>query len=384
VGSAITHLPALDGVRGAAILLVLACHTSNYLDSFAHWRAAGGRVLFWTFGAGWVGVDLFFVLSGFLITRILLATRDSPNFFKNFYARRVLRIFPLYVAFCVALLLQSMRHPTPGYRGDLVSLLLYYNNFRSALFSFHIYYALQCWSLAVEEHFYLVWPLVVAFAPPRRLRTICLVGIALSFGARLFALSHGLSARAVPILTPCRLDGLLVGAWLADAFRNPEAWSQVRRYRRSVLAIAALGLGVIVAYQHGCFNWIQHVKRDDLPKYAQLGFAPIVFLVSILFGSFLVEAISGGLLSSCMRWRWLRAFGKYSYSIYLFHMIIVVGCRKVLLRFAPGILGSWTLEPFFLVAAALLTLACAFVSYHVYEEQFLKLKRWFPAHSAAS
>jgi peptidoglycan/LPS O-acetylase OafA/YrhL len=384
VQSAITHLPALDGVRGLAILLVIACHTSDHLELHAHWISRGGRAMFLTFGAGWIGVDLFFVLSGFLITRILLATRERPHYFKNFYARRALRILPLYLAFCGAMWLQSMRHPTPGDRGDLLSLIFYYNNFREAFFSFHIAAALQCWSLAVEEHFYMLWPFVIAFAPPRQLRTICLFGIALSFGARVLVIALGVPGNAVYVLTPCRLDGLLVGAWLADAFRNPEVWSQVRRYGRSVLTIAALGLGMIVVYQHHGFDWMLRANRSDLPKYSEFGFAPVVFLLALFFGGLLVESISGSWFSSFMRLPWLRALGKYSYGIYLFHLYIMIQCRIVLARLAPGAVGNWMLEPFFFALVAVVTFACASVSYHLFEEQFLKLKRLFASSSEAA
>ena len=151
----LTHLPALDGVRAIAFLLVVFAHINMSFGG----ETAGEGVSLWVskiFRGGWVGVDLFFVLSGFLITRILLDARQTDGYFRNFYARRALRIFPLYYGFLALMFALAVVKPDRFHysTADQASLLLYYYNvhaaFHTGLTGVHHF-----WSLAVEEHFHL-------------------------------------------------------------------------------------------------------------------------------------------------------------------------------------------------------------------------------------
>ena len=188
------HLPALDGVRGFAVLGVACSHLfpatpHSPLEAFVHS----------TFAFGASGVDLFFVLSGFLITGILFDSLPDPGFFRKFYARRVLRIFPLYygvlAAFAVAALVFGL-----NFHHQLLSLALYLQNTHLVAQPIRDYFGPtglplpHFWSLAIEEQFYLVWPVTVYFLRTRhRLLIFCAAALLLCPFAPRFLFLHGVS-----------------------------------------------------------------------------------------------------------------------------------------------------------------------------------------------
>jgi len=204
------HLPALDGIRGLAIIWVVFHNTLD--DKFA---PTGGLLHLVALLArpGWIGVQLFFALSGFLITAGLLDTRDADNYFSGFYAKRALRILPLYYA--VLLLLLIIVPWATGSLGELgtafehqASLWLFVINWTHA----GAYGFAHFWSLAVEEQFYLFWPLVVYRLSPQRLLPVCLW---IAFGALVVRCGmrlEGASGWTIYTLTPCRMDALALGA----------------------------------------------------------------------------------------------------------------------------------------------------------------------------
>ena len=184
------HIPALDGLRGFAILLVIFIHFGAGVDLpvFFH------RLAY----MGWTGVDLFFVLSGFLITRILLTSKNSRHYFKNFYLRRMLRIFPLYYAALVcgiwlipAILPETIVQPYLGqsqsHQGWLWSYSVNIARTFMPIVSFGMFS--HFWSLAIEEQFYIIWPSVVKWLEPKRLFYVCLSIIAVSLFGRIVCCS---------------------------------------------------------------------------------------------------------------------------------------------------------------------------------------------------
>ncbi len=225
------HVPALDGVRGLAILMVLVLHfVGNMIPTNRIEHVIVGVTNY-----GSYGVDLFFILSGFLITGILFDARNEPNYFRNFYMRRILRIFPLFYG--VLVLVFIVAPLIPIFQGKSLDYLLDRQAW-AWLYGVNIYIAIQgdwsfsylehLWSLCVEEHFYFVWPLVVLLLA-RWPRTLIAVSLAIALGAMLARVTGslmGLSWWTTYVLTPFRLDGLALGAFLAVMMRQsggPEA-----------------------------------------------------------------------------------------------------------------------------------------------------------------
>jgi peptidoglycan/LPS O-acetylase OafA/YrhL len=296
-----SHIPALDGVRGIAVLLVLAHH-------YGHPVVA--RI-------GWVGVDLFFVLSGFLNTGILLDTRDQERFFRTFYARRSLRIFPLYyglliVSFVVLPLTPLARQTGIAELEPIQSWLWLYGSnillawrnawvLRNDVFGFG-----HLWSLAVEEHFYLVWPAVVYWVAPRQLFVVCIVGMVSALAGRLlWALSLPEHGFACYVLTPFRADSLIAGAIVAVLMRQTSD-TTLRRVARVGLIAGAISVLAVTL-------WARGFAYTSTPVYT-FGFSAL----SILFASLITLSITPGFLNRLLSTRPLRWFGRYSYGIYVF------------------------------------------------------------------
>jgi peptidoglycan/LPS O-acetylase OafA/YrhL len=200
------HLPALDGVRGLAILLVMLTHFTLVQQGPVLDRLVGMAGRF-----GWTGVDLFFVLSGFLITSILLSSRGTGHYFRNFYARRTLRIFPLYffVIFIATVVIPSLPFAwTEHFRVENWTRPLYW----LYLSNFAITFSPDAsndmlgltWSLAIEEQFYLIWPILVLLLSRRALWWTCIGAVALSVVTRTLFVIGGAERLYAYVLTPSR------------------------------------------------------------------------------------------------------------------------------------------------------------------------------------
>jgi peptidoglycan/LPS O-acetylase OafA/YrhL len=383
------HVPALDGLRGIAIALVMAFHfygASVLLTdapSFAVDRYVARAV-----GVGWAGVDLFFVLSGFLITGILLGARGGGSYaFVAFYARRVLRIFPAYYGYLALLIV--VLPLVPALASDEGLALLRSHQVWYWTYLYNIWLPLRpltniglfgnghIWSLAVEEQFYLVWPFVVLLASRRWLPAICALCIVGAFALRVM-LVHGeissLDNVYAPImLTPARADTFALGALLAIAAQSPEALARVRAW--CVPALTA-GLSVLAGI------WIAHDGLSEHNDFVQtLGFSIIAFTFAALLAVALV-ATPGGRAERLFTLPALRFLGRYSYALYLFHLqvaLLVVnrmGAAGWQLPLAGG--SAIPARLAFTAAGAGLSVALAYASWHLYEQHFLKLKRFFP------
>lgn len=364
------HIPALDGLRGVAILLVIVSH---YLGE--NWRTAT---------VGWTGVSLFFVLSGFLITGILLDAKGAPHYFRNFYARRTLRIFPLYyltlfLLFVVAPLIPALN--TEGYR-EVASrqgwLWSYTMNIRASFgdvigadpFSADWVRILHFWSLCVEEQFYLVWPAVVLLATRRQLKWICATCIVGAWVLRLYFAQEQINA-APYFFTLCRVDDLAIGGLIAAVAREKDGLERLRSYAPWLTIMALWVLVGVAANQRHFFQLEANVQR-----YAYTAFG-------VLYGCLLIFALTAprtSIYRRAMEFTPLRSYGKYSYAIYIFHWALSVLLFE---RIAPldtltEKLGSETaalIARFFIVTVV--SWMIAFASWHGYEKHFLKLKRYF-------
>ena len=203
------HDNRLDGIRGLAVLLVLFHHGLQDVPI----RNPADFAVFNAAGVCWVGVDLFFVLSGFLITGILLKNREQSRYFSSFYARRILRIFPLYFCLLPFIFLLAAFYGG-GWPADSGYDILYLSNVYNALHGWPSRFAAHLWSLSVEEQFYIVWPLMIFITPSRWTGAFLLGATTLLIVLRVFASEHG---TATAIYNLYHLDGLLLGALLATA-----------------------------------------------------------------------------------------------------------------------------------------------------------------------
>lgn len=363
------RIPILDTLRGFAILLVLQFHFAEGLTNLPVAQNAVYGVLH----AGWIGVDLFFVLSGFLITGILLDSRKSARYFRNFYMRRLLRTFPLYYGFLFGVLIViPLIRPihTEAARvliHNQIWLWLYATNIALVAKPDTMTPLSHFWSLAVEEQFYLVWPFVVYYLPVSKLIRVCGMCFAFSLIARCILMASGIGHPAAYVLTPCRLDALSTGAYIAVIWR--EGWLTRSKFYLAlvVLLLSFIFLAVV---------FIKDGLRLEInaPFMQSVGYSA----VDLFFGSILVVAIYVKKIQA-LDIPVLAQFGKYSYAIYIFHRPLhgwlykVVGLQSLTTAWAPGLPR---LVPF-LVLAPVACLLLSAVSWNLYERHFLQAKRFF-------
>jgi peptidoglycan/LPS O-acetylase OafA/YrhL len=370
------HVPALDGVRGVAILLVMLFHfaymggvpPATALDLWAL------RLL----RSAWCGVDLFFVLSGFLITGILVDTRDSAGCLRTFYARRFLRIFPLYYA-ALALFLFALPILLPGpnqlseLRSEQVWYWTYLLNIRIALESWPSYGALgHFWSLAVEEQFYLVWPFVLVWAPRGRLPWLCLATVAAAIALRVVLVSLG-ALDAAYVLTPTRMDAFGIGGLVAVLARDEAGRRRLASALRPALGASAAALVALGLWRGGLRGEDPIVTAFGLSLLAVLG-ASAIAAICVTGPQHIAHRLfdrSG-----------LRFFGRYSYALYVFHHPVTLFATERGLRadLVEPIAGSQL--PGLLVVALVcggVSVALALISWWCWESRFLALKDLFPS-----
>jgi peptidoglycan/LPS O-acetylase OafA/YrhL len=373
------RIPALDGLRGVAILMVLLFHFAPFGHGLPAPTALVDKVFLAIARTGWIGVDLFFVLSGFLITGILYDTKASRHYFRQFYARRVLRISPLYYG-VLAIVLIIMPALFPGnsvlrdLKADSVWYWSYLYNVKVAATGFRESSALgHFWSLAVEEQFYLVWPLVVLLLNTRRLLVACLAAMATALLCRI-ALSVTGYVVLVNVWTLSAMDALAIGAFIAVVVRQPGGRAVMRRWARPVALLAGLPLAGLFVGES-----ISLVPHRLLLTVGQS-------LIAVFFGAILILTLTSpptSVIGKAAAQPMLRFFGKYSYALYVFHHPLLwfnpTSWLRLNFRDVPTVFGSQL--PAYLLWLGMmvgLTVALAVVSWNVWEKQFLKLKRFFP------
>ena len=376
--------PALNGLRAIAVLLVF----------FQHYVASYHPAMNW----GWIGVDIFFVLSGFLITGILYDTRDQAHRVRNFYMRRTLRIFPLYYAVLLAALLTT---PIFHWLWNPAWILwfCYLGNYARFIYLHSPLLPLGAidhlraqpipprsltlrlghfWSLCVEEQFYLLWPMVV-FSLKRRetLRNLCLASVPVLLLARIACTflipQEYLSADLLYRFTPLRADALLIGGFAALAIRGPEA-ALVHRLARIVLLASAAGFILWeLAYQRlGSTHLFYHPYAGD-PYMTTIGYT----FLDLASAALVLHLLSlDHLLARLLNLAPLRYLGEISYGFYVFHDIFH-GLYDHLFRSLFGDrpkLGGQVGVPLLAFAG---TLLLATLSFRFFERPFLLLKSRF-------
>jgi peptidoglycan/LPS O-acetylase OafA/YrhL len=364
------HFPAADGVRGLAILAVLFHHSA--------WIEQPGTSLVLkltraTAATGWIGVELFFVLSGFLITGILVDALGSPRYFRNFYIRRTLRIFPLYYAVLILGLfvvpyLANVPEWTALARKNQWWYWTYTSNWGDTL-GHTITGFLHFWSLAVEEQFYLCWPLLVFVLPRRQMIGLCAILLLTTPLIRLLLELPWFPAEAGYSWTIARWDALAGGALLALLLREEAGRSWLGRKIRPATAAFAVALGLLALYEHGFHEGSLPVRIVGQSLIALLSASLIYYCVAPAGprASAVQKVMSAG---------WLRFFGKYSYAIYVFHWPI----QFILTPYAADALNTGDTATRFLklvtyLACVLgLSTLAALVSWRVLEKPCLELK----------
>jgi peptidoglycan/LPS O-acetylase OafA/YrhL len=354
-----SHYPALDGLRGLAILLVVFYHNFGFINYFFF---------------GWLGVDLFFVLSGFLITDILLKTRNAPHYLRNFYLRRVLRIFPLYYFTLIVFLILI-----PTFFPKVLNLNYYVQNqswfwtyLQNWLFIFHATprntVALNhLWSLAVEEQFYLIWPFIILlFKKPKwivYLLVILLLGV---ITLRFILWTYQIENFAYfNLYTFSRIDGICIGSLLA-VLRTVNAKAINRYFTFIVLGLAALNF---------VFYFFNQKNQFSYPYLAIAGYTTF----ATIFGLLVNEGVEkeDTFINRFLSFPIFRFFGAISYGLYVFHWPLYLLLAPTLTRWCaqnirfvnPSIVAS--------IVAMSLSVLLASLSFHFFEKKFLVLKKKF-------
>ena len=356
------YIPQFDGLRGIAILVVLLAHLS-YLGSigFVH-----------IFQYGRTGVDLFFVLSGFLITGILLDTKNLPGYFKNFYARRALRIWPLYYGilflFFVLLPLLFARHFFLTDRNSWP----YYVTYTQNLF-YHFNHSeplTPTWSLAVEEQYYMFWAPVVFLFGRKSLRNILLGMIAFSFCFRVISSFRDAPLDFVHNFTLCRLEPLAAGG-LAALWLRSEKCTAAKWARGGMMALTIGLAGVAIAL----VDWGIDGPIYSYPFLAA-AFAGILALS-------LTASPTTTVVGRALTQPWLVYTGRISYGVYLIHVPIFIGIDVATRKIWGHPPYSHARQALMILVAFALTYLLASISWFCFEQPILRLKDHFRPGSPA-
>jgi peptidoglycan/LPS O-acetylase OafA/YrhL len=350
------HLPEVDGLRALAILGVLLFHL----------QIPG-------FSLGWTGVELFFVISGFLITRILLESRERPHYFRNFYVRRTLRIFPIYyliiTVYAVATLIAG--------KYDSLRVMPYYFTYTQTVpqvaTGFSIVRRLNhTWTLAIEEQFYLLWPLAVFLLTGRRLLTMILLAIVGALAVRfltLWAASPFYLYAALPVQT----DLLAAGALIAVLSRRMcRAWF----HTWGVVAFCAGAVWVLVTA--AAFGWNRYWEPVSWTK---AWHSPLLLsAMALSFAGLVALAASKHPWLGWLDNRPFLRIGKISYGLYLYHPFVYYGVHKLAARFdldaIPGVTGSAVLVALMVLGVGL-SYGIAELSWRLIEAPINSLKERF-------
>jgi len=351
-----SYYPALDGLRGIAILLVICCHNFDFLPYFEF---------------GQVGVDLFFVLSGFLITDILLKTREKKNFLRNFYLRRILKIFPVYYGtlllfFIIAPIFQNAHVHYDYYQSNQPFLWLHLQNWLQII---HIQPEVSMvlnhfWSMSVEAQFYLIWPLIVLVVTNTRvLSQILILVVVICVLARFSSWSHfGAGSANFYFQYITRLDGICIGSLIA-------IW-RLSSYDQTKKTVLRMGL-ITLALQIILFAVSKRLVT--FPHFAFTGYT----FIAVSFGTIVFFAVEkrNFLSKIVLENAVIRFIGRISYGLFVFHWPIFAMFKIYLLK---NLVDSGFNYQSGYFAMSLLALATtvflSILSYYFFEKKILALK----------
>jgi len=362
------HDASLDGLRGLAILLVIVAHTVRFSPQNSGWQLINAVT-----EAGWIGVDLFFVLSGFLITRILLETRDDPHRVSNFYARRALRILPAYIVY-LGLVFLVLAFTAGNGRLDeartwLLSHLLFMQNLHSAAIAEQpIREMSHLWSLAVEEQFYLLWPWLVWSFRTALLSRLCLVVIGLAWTSKVALVYAGAWHHTIYILPFTRMDGFAIGALIAAQWHLGMLAGSTRLSPVFWLLLMALGALFLLCESPARLNAWQVALATTLS----------VLMFGVGLKNVLLSTEQNA-MRQILSWGWLRFLGRYSYGLYLLHFGVDTWVRLFMQPLLADLVQGQWLRLLTTTVSMGLSLLLALLLHRWVEAPALALKKHFAA-----
>ncbi|RZK01610.1 MAG: acyltransferase [Flavobacterium sp.] len=343
------HIKELDGIRAIAALMVMLFHFSGQIPATNAFNQLFRKIAPY----GQTGVTLFFVLSGFLITRILLSTKENNNFFKTFYLRRALRIFPLYYLYLIIeLIIVPSISKGPTIESNTWYFWFYLQNF-AFTFDWPANGPNHYWSLAVEEHFYLFWPFLVYFLNEKNIKKLCISFILLSLLIRVMLMMNGYGGF---YFTFTNIDSLAIGGLMA-LFEREGKISGVTKVYFAGFVVLFIPLGII--------NWFVSGKGLDI---VQLFKTPITALAYFFLILFAINTKKGRAINSFLTGKPLTFLGKISYGLYVFHPLCFTYCATYIN------LNNWVLN---LLLQTSITIVVAALSFNFFESLFLNLKSKF-------
>ena len=365
-------MPELNSIRGLAILLVLFFHGFGFEYGTGHFTGAAKLFMAATL-PGWMGVNLFFVLSGFLITGILLESRNRPDYYRRFYTRRALRILPAYYALLIVLCFVPLTGVFLHRRitWPFIALSAIYLSNITALFGVKAQYA-ALWSLAVEEHFYLIWPAIVRKLSDTAVAII--VGVLVIACPIQRAITYKLGYAASAGYTWLVADGLALGALLAISLRG--TWPERKLGTYFAVGLSTAGLLLLgIGRRFGILQGTEVLGATLRPS-----------ALNLIFGGLLAGALLIGTTRHrwLVNWRLLEFFGTISYGLYLIHMLSFDFVDYLIARFFPRavVQNDFSLISLRFAVSASLAISVAYLSRTYFEEWFLRLKSRLGGSSA--
>jgi len=349
------HYPALDGLRGFACLIVVIYHNFGFIQKYIFF--------------GWLSVDLFFTLSGFLITDILMNAVHRPHYLRNFYARRFFRIFPLYYLSLIILLVWLPRLQTPLH-------LEYYSNNQAYIWTYlqNWLYVFNppvntdslnhFWSLAVEEQFYLIWPFVILLLKnPKHLLIFVLLMLVGVSGIRLWAWLHQVQGLAYyNLYTFTRIDGICIGSIVAILLRISPGF--LSRYTPAIVIVfALLNFG---------FFFINRSFSFSFPYLALIGYTTLAMLLGLMVNQGITK--ENKLINFIFNFSFLKFIGTVSYGFYVIHWPVYRGLSPWVSSRLEQILSIDLAAITTSILLAALALFLSWLSFKYFETPFLKLK----------
>jgi peptidoglycan/LPS O-acetylase OafA/YrhL len=371
------YIPSLDGLRGLAVLLVMIYHFSH-VPIITH--SFVDEAFFKVLTMGWIGVDVFFVLSGFLITRILLWSKEAPisEYLKVFYIKRSLRIFPLYylyLGFIFLIFYPLVFSSMGGVEQTKIQLaresapwfVFYVSNLKQVFNGMFFGAGLgHLWSLSIEEQFYIIWPFVIYFVNQKNLTKLFFCIILFCLILRICMYIYSFPAESIYVFTATRIDGLVIGGYVAYLSLNTK-------------------MAINTKYVLYCFYFLLTVcllalyiigPRVEMHPFLYTGFLTLLS-VCICMLIWILQSEESSAPKTFFSNRILIFFGKYSYGLYIFHPLLRQFVMKVvgspIIIFDSQII--WEIG--IIVLCTGVSLIAALLSWNLFEKWFLKSKSFF-------